>query len=70
MKPIPRMLCENSYGENGCMILVQELDNEYFVQKYRLKTSDGDYHLVSNYSTLDSKKAWAFYREQLGGMRA
>ena len=65
---IPRMLCQNL--RNCQLLIVMELDSEYFVQKYRLKTSDGDYHLVSNYSTLDSKKAWAFYRKQLGGMRA
>tara|TARA_R110000772_G_scaffold156517_1_gene267644 strand:- start:9 stop:155 length:147 start_codon:yes stop_codon:yes gene_type:complete len=47
-----------------------QLDDQYFVQKYLLETSDGDYCIVSNYSTLDSKKAWAFYRKQLGGMRA
>ena len=63
MKSIPRMLCENGYGENGCMLLMQQLDNKYFVQKYSLETSDGHFRLVNNYSTVDSKKAWAFYRK-------
>ena len=70
MKSIPRMLCENGYGENGCMLLMQQLDNKYFVQKYSLETSDGHYRLVRNYSTVDSKKAWAFYRKLMSGMSA
>jgi len=69
MKSIPKMLCQNGYGDHH-MILVLQLDNEYFVQKYALETSDGDYRLVSNYLTLDSKKAWEFYRKQLCGMAA
>jgi len=68
MKSIPKMLCQNL--RNCQLLIVMQLDDQYFVQKYLLETSDGDYCIVSNYSTLDSKKAWAFYRKQLGGMRA
>jgi len=63
------MLCQNAHGNNH-MIVIMQLDSEYFVQKYALETSDGDYRIVSNYLTLDSKKAWAFYRKQLSGMSA